>query len=224
MTHRIRQPGTTRCRMSRSRHGPRQDISMEETFSGQEDYEIIQRILDGDTEAFEVIVRRYETYLFAILRKHIPMESINDVAHDVMINAYTSLSGYGGKSAFKHWLATIAVRTCHDYWRKSYKSREIPLSALSEEHQQWLDMAAAANSHEAYKDKEFEAEGREMLCMALGCLDATDRMIVSLVYLEELPVKEAAALLGLSMINVKVKAHRARARMRKHLAKLLTKR
>jgi RNA polymerase sigma-70 factor (ECF subfamily) len=65
------------------------------------------------------------------------------------------------------------------------------------------------------------AEGKEVLHYALERISAEDRMVLSLVHLEGLPVKEAAELLGWSVVKTKVRAHRARREMRKIIAELM---
>jgi RNA polymerase sigma-70 factor (ECF subfamily) len=186
---------------------------MSEDFSRPADSEIISRVLDGDVDCFEHLIGRYKGYVFGIVLKHVPPEESEEVAHQCFIKAYKSLPGYKGKSDFRHWLARIAPRTCYDFWRSRYRRAEVPMSALSEAQQDWLEQAVSDESEQSCERAAEAAEAREVLDMALAGLSAEDRMVVQLVNMEERSVKEAADLLGWSRAKVKVRAFRARRRL-----------
>ena len=78
-----------------------------------------------------------------------------------------------------------------------------------------MDNLLADQSNEIFKREAAATEAREVLDHALGRLSAEDRLVVTLVHLEGLPVKEAAVLLGWSTITVKVRAHRSRKKLRR---------
>ncbi len=185
------------------------------------DQEIIRRVVSGDADAFEVLLQRYRSLVFGIVNKHVPHDSAEEVAQDVFVRAYQSLSGYHAKSSFRRWIATIAIRSCCDFWRNRERNREVPLSTLTEEHQKWLDEVLAPQSREAFLEQATQREAREVLHYALRRLSPDDRMVLSLVHLEGLPVREAANLLGWSVIKTKVKAHRARQEMRRVIIEIL---
>ena len=191
--------------------------------SEQHDNEIIKSILDGNTDEFEILLKRYDAYIFSIVSKHLPPEMIEEAAHEVFIRIYKSLPSYRAESPFKYWISKIAVRYCYDFWRERYKSREMPMSSLTDEHSKWVETVVSEQSMESFEKGEMLKESREVLQWALGKLTAEERMIITLLHLEELPVKEAADLLGWSTINVKVKAHRTRKKLRKIISELLNK-
>lgn len=188
------------------------------------DNEVIQRVLQGNADAFEVILTRYQSLVMNIVTKHLPSDMVEETAHNVFIKAYNSLPAFGGESPFKHWLSKIAVRTCYDFWREQYKSKEVVINSLSEEeHCGWFESLISDRSMESFKAEEALKETKEVLNWALDRLSAKDRMVVSMVYLEGLSVRETADLLGWSIINVKVRSHRARKELRKQLTKLSEK-
>lgn len=188
------------------------------------DHEIIDRVVKGEIEVFEVLVQRYRSLVFGVVARHVPWQSVEDVAQEVFVRAYQSLPGFSARSAFGRWLATIAVRSCCDFWRNRQRHREVPLCTLTEEHQTWLDEALASQSREVFREQVERAEAKEILDYALERVPAEDRMVLSLVHLEGLPVKEAAKLLGWSVIKTKVKAHRARREMRRIIVELIGER
>lgn len=182
------------------------------------DVEIIRQIVDGDVNAFEVLLYRYQEQVLKIVKKHVPPDQIEETAHDVFIRAYQSLPTFKNTSVFEHWLAAIAVRACYDFWRKHYRSRELPISSLSPQQQRWLESTLAAQSSQSFYENGAQQDAKEVLEWALQKLSAEDRMVVELVYLEGVSGKAAADLLGWSVANVKIRLFRSR----KKLQKLLT--
>ena len=170
---------------------------------------------------FEVLLKRYRPLVFRIVLKHVPHDSAEEVAQDVFVRAFQSLSSYAAKGSFPRWLATLAVRSCYDFWRNHARNRELPLSSLTEEHQKWLDEVLAPQSREAFLEHTARQEGKEVLGYALDRLSAEDRMVLSLVHLDGLSVKEAAKMLGWGIVKTKVRAHRARREMRKIILELI---
>jgi len=192
---------------------------MQETSKSLSDAEVIRQVVDGNVNAFEVLLQKYQGHVFKIIKKHIPHEQSEEVAHDVFVRAYKSLSGFKNTSSFQHWLSSIAVRTCYDFWRKTYRNREIPISVLSEKQQHWIEAVTAEQAHRSFSEQEARQEAQEVLTWALNKLSAEDRMIVELIYLEGLSGKDAAELLGWSVTNVKVRSFRARKKLEKLLRK-----
>lgn len=193
---------------------------MENILDGQDDNEIIKRILNGNVDDFEILLKRYESYVFGIAAKHVPYDMVEDVAHEVFIQAYKSLRAFRAETPFRHWISRIAVRCCYNFWRERYKSREMPMTSLSEDYCKWFDEIVSDASCRDFEREESQKELREALEWALGKLSAKDRMVVSLLYLEGLSVKETADLLGWSAVNVKVRALRSRSKLRRHLSAL----
>ena len=181
------------------------------------DIDVVRRVLAGDVNAFEKLVARYQAYVFSIVRKHVPPENVEAVAHDIFVRAYRSLPGYGQKSQFAKWLAGISVRTCAGFWRERYRRREVPVSRLADAHRQWLDTIMADESAENFQNAGRQQEAREILDQALSRMDAQERMVISLIHFEGCSVKETAALMGVSAANVKIRAFRARKKLKKLL-------
>jgi len=178
------------------------------------DAEIIRRIIDGDVNSFEHLLKRYQNYVLRIVTKHIPYNEVEEMSQEVFVRAYQALPGFKQEGSFRQWLSAIAVRTCYDFWRKRYRSRELPMSDLSENHQGWLEHTLSNQSDKSFHEKGREKEAKELLDWALSKLSARDRMVIELVYLEGLSVKEAAGLLGWSVSNVKVRSFRSRKKLK----------
>mgnify|MGYP001821254462 CR=1 FL=1 len=185
------------------------------------DAEIVRRVVEGDVNAFESLLTRYKDHVLKIIGKHMPHQEVEETAQDVFIRVYQSLPTFKAKSNFRQWVSSIAVRTCYDYWRKVYRSREVPMSSLSERHQDWLEKAMSDQSDRSFQKKGSREEAIEVLDWALGKLSAKDRMVMELVYLEGLSGKEAADLMGLSVANIKIRSLRSRRKLEKLLTGLV---
>jgi RNA polymerase sigma-70 factor (ECF subfamily) len=182
------------------------------------DDEVIRRILAGDVNAFEHLLVKYQEQVLNIVRKHMSYDQVEETAQDVFVRAYQSLPTFKGKSSFLQWLSVIAVRTCYDLWRERYRSREFPMSTLTEKHQDWLEKIISDQSSRLFNEQSSQKEAREVLNWALDRLSAEDRMVLELIYLEGLSGKEAAELLGWSVANVKIRSYRSRKKLRTLLA------
>jgi RNA polymerase sigma-70 factor (ECF subfamily) len=178
-----------------------------------DDLEIIRRVLQGEIDRFAELITRYQQHVAKIANRHVPSDRVAEVAHDVFVRAYSSLSSFSGQTPFEHWLSGIAVRTCYDFWR-ARRREELPVSALATEHQVWMDHVLAAESDEQFREQARRQEASELLQWALNHLSAENRLVLTLVHLDGYSVREAAGLLGWTVVNVKVRAHRARQMLR----------
>lgn len=187
---------------------------IEKPSTAVDDAAVIDRVLAGDTNAFELLMIKYEGVVLNRVRRHIPDEARQDVLQDVFIRAYRSLGTCRNKDGFGAWLASIAVRTCYDFWRKRYRRKEMAASTLTTAQQGWLDKMSAQQGSDDYQRQLARKEAREVLEWALSRLSPEDRMVLELVHLQELSVKETAQLLDWSVVNVKVRAHRSRKKLK----------
>jgi RNA polymerase sigma-70 factor, ECF subfamily len=187
----------------------------------RQDGDIARLVIDGDFNAFEMLINRYRALVFGIVLKYVPRDRADEVAQDTFIEAFRSLGTYSRAKPFAHWLSKVAVRCCYGFWRRHYRNRETPLSSISEDSQRWLDNVTSASSREAFERESLRSEAAEVLRHALDRLSPEDRMVVTMVHLEELSVKEAAHQLGWSLVSVRVRAHRSRQKLRKILSDML---
>ena len=185
------------------------------------DAEIVSQVLDGSVNAFESLIIRHKDLVLKIIKRHVPYNDVEEITQDAFVRVYQSLPTYKAKGDFRRWVSSITLRTCYDYWRKAYRSREVPMSSLTQEHQRWLEEVISDESEHALEEKGSQKAARELLDWALGKLSAEDRTVLELVYLEGLSGKEAADALGWSVANVKVRSFRSRRKLKKLLAGLV---
>jgi|TARA_B110000467_G_C18102401_1_gene357916 RNA polymerase sigma-70 factor (ECF subfamily) len=181
------------------------------------DKELIAEVLGGNPESFEPLVVKYQPRVFAIARRYARREDeVEDIVQTVFMKAYSKLSSYRGDAPFEHWLMRTATFTCYDFLRKHQRNREWNATDLSTEENEWLE-----NVGEDTTEKEAnQSAAKALVDRLLESLKPDDRMIITMLDLEQKSVKEIAKLTDFTESNVKVRAHRARDKMKKILATL----
>ncbi|MRX47538.1 RNA polymerase sigma factor [Pedobacter puniceum] len=178
------------------------------------DIAIIDAVLAGDQQAYALLVKRYQRYVFTLaLRFTKGREDAEEVAQDCFVKAFKYLAGYERKGKFTTWLYSIVYTTAMTYLRK--KQVDI-LSIDDENHQNVLD------SHEATPDLNTERKSRDYyLNLAIESLLPDDASIITLFYKGEQSLEEIAQIMGIEANTAKVKLHRARGRLKIKLEQLL---
>ena len=184
------------------------------------DKKLIAEVLEGNPESFEPLVVKYQPRVFAIARRYARREDeVEDIVQTVFMKAYSKLSSYRGDAPFEHWLMRTATFTCYDFLRKHQRNREWNATDLSTEENEWLE-----NVGEDTTEKEAnQSAAKALVDRLLESLKPDDRMIITMLDLEQKSVKEIAKLTDFTESNVKVRAHRARDKMKKLLATLAPK-
>ena len=182
-----------------------------------EDSDIVKRVLDGEIDLFEQLVKRYQGRVFGIVTKRIPADDWEEVAQDVFLNGFRSLAGFDTGRPFENWIATIAVRRCHDYWRSHARRSALEVDSRGE----LLEVAGAAASVEEFERQVKKDDLLELLNMAMESLRPDERVLMDMIYLEGMKLKEVAEALELSLSNVKVKAMRTREKLRVAFGEIL---
>jgi len=181
------------------------------------DVDVIAAVLGGDTASFEHLVTRYSPRVFATARRYARRESeVEDIAQEVWSKAFQKLGTFRGEAPFEHWLMRMCVRTCYDFLRRHQRNREMSFSELSGEQSDWLERFASDPDNAS----ENAEAARQLIQCVLEQLSPAARMVITLLEIEDRPIKEIAALTGWSLPLVKVRAFRARAEMRKVLARI----
>lgn len=182
-----------------------------------DDSELIAAVRGGDVASFEGLVRKYQPRIFATVRRYARRESeIEDLVQDIFIKAFQKLDSYRGEAPFDHWLMRLAVRTCYDALRQHQRNRETSFVDITEEESSWLERFAVSPESTEHD----ESAARALVNRLLEQLSAPARLVLTLLEIEDRSVKEIAVLTGWSVPLVKVRAFRARAEMRKILAKM----
>jgi RNA polymerase sigma-70 factor (ECF subfamily) len=170
------------------------------------DEQVIERVLAGDVQLFELIMRRYNERLYrairSILRDEVESEDAMQAAY---LHAYQHLRDFAGRSAFSTWLTRIAI---HEALAR--RRRGLRTVALQEE----PVMTSPLRSPE---DRAGDDEHRRLLAAAIDALPEHFRTVFVLRQVQELSVEETARCLDLRQETVKTRLHRARALLRRTL-------
>jgi len=179
--------------------------------------DLIAAVLKGDAASFEPLVEKYSPRVFATARRYARRESeVEDIVQEVWLKAFQKLASFRGEAPFEHWLMRLAVRTCYDFLRAHQRNRETNISEISEAEDDWLERFAA----EPESTSENADAARQLIDRILDQLPPTARLVITLLEIEDRSVKEISKMTGWSVPLVKVRAFRARAEMRKILAKI----
>ena len=179
--------------------------------------ELIAAVLAGDASSFEPLVQKYSPRVFATARRYARRESeIEDIVQEVWVKAFQKLSSFSGEAPFEHWLMRMAVRTCYDFLRSHQRNRETSFSELTEDEGDRLERFV---KDPGGADEHADA-ARQLVNRVLEQLSPPARLVITLLEIEDRSVKEIAKLTGWSVPLVKVRAFRARAEMKKILAKM----
>jgi len=181
--------------------------------------ELIAAAVKGDPASFEPLIQKYSPRVFATARRYARLErEVEDIVQEIWIKAHQKLPSFRGDAPFEHWLMRLAVRTCYDFLRAHQRNRETAFSEISEPEEDWLERFAAAPDSVS----EHAAAAKQLIERVLAEMSPAGRLIITLLELENRSVKEIAQLTGWSVPLVKVRAFRARAEMRKLLARITT--
>ena len=181
-----------------------------------DDAELLERIRNGATDEFAEIVRRHQSRVFSILHRYErDAHKVEDLAQETFVKAWRALGQFDGRAPFEHWLSRIAARVALDHLRREKRRQnEIGLPELGDDALDWLRR----------EDEKSELDGRaaaELLDLAMRELSPLDRVIITMQEIEGRRVKEISAATGVSGVAVRVRALRARAKLRRALEKLV---
>ena len=171
----------------------------------KEESHIIKEILNGKTEQYEYFLDRYGQQVFVLVDRIVScQEDAEELTQDVFLKAFQQLSSFKAESSFSTWIYRIATNIAISAVRK--KRNDVLR----------LDDSVFANLSDTQVDAELEDESEEQmerLQQAMNQLEADERALITLYYLEEKPLVEVAFILGLTEGNAKVKLHRIRKKL-----------
>lgn len=179
--------------------------------TGQNDNEIISRVLGGDNQAYAELVTRYQNYVFTLaLRMVRSREDAEEVSQDIFVKAYRALADFRGASKFSTWLYTIVNTTCITFLRK----KKLEIHSLDNE--KVFEVADSVDS--GFSANQVEQKSKvAMVNNAINLLNPDDAQIITLYYKSEQSLEEIAQILGLEANTAKVRLHRARTRLKEKM-------
>ena len=177
-----------------------------ESLAESSDEELVLSAQQGDFEAFDEIVQRYQGRLWSLLFKFCPHQSeLEDLVQTAFIKAHQNLHKWRPSGRFKSWLLRLAVNTGYDYYRKQ-KNEPISMAQRSEVETEQDPLAGLADP----SGRESVHPNAELIERLLMNLKPGHRLVITLHYYEGFTLLEIATQLGWSLSKTKVKIHRAR--------------
>lgn len=175
------------------------------------DEQLVAETLAGDEQAFAELARRHKNRVFGVASRFArDAAELEDICQDVFIQAFFKLRQFRRDSPFEHWLMRIATYKCYDCLRKRRRDGTgISVEAMLESGHE-----PTAPEHPA------PHPALERLHAAMAQLSPKERLVITLLELEERSIQEIAGLTGWSAANVKVRAFRARAALRNLMEKM----
>ena len=166
---------------------------------------IIKEILSGNTNRYEYFLDKYGQQVFAWVARIVScQEDAEELTQDVFLKAFQQLSSFKAESSFSTWIYRIAYNAAISATRK--QNHDVL----------HLDDTVFANLSDTQVDEALEDDSEEQLkrlSRAMEKLNADERALLTLYYMEEKPLAEVAFILGMTESNTKVKLHRIRKKL-----------
>ena len=173
----------------------------------------IAKVQQGDENAARDLVERLYPTVIKIVRGRLPRRTLEeDLAQAVFAKVFRSLHQFSGRVPLEHWVARIAINTCINQLKYESLRPELRMSDLSEDHEAVVRQLACTDDE---LPPERGQAARELLQQLLAPLRPDDQLVIRLLHLEERSVDEIVRMTGWSASRVKVKAFRARHKMRR---------
>ena len=176
---------------------------------------IIEKILEGDIQLFEILMRRYNELLYRTIRSYLHVDTdVEDTMQDTYIKAYEKLYQFKNESMFSTWLIRIGINEALQRKRKSPKYKSIALQQ-DDNFLQIADLNTMnPERHTIYKESSCFME------KAIDTLPEKYKIVYMLREVEGLDISEISKCLNLSNSNVKVRLHRSRTMLRDSILNL----
>lgn len=189
---------------------------METRFQQYSDLEIIQKINNGEVKLYEILIRRYNSFLYKIGRTYgYNHQDTEDLMQDAYINAFFNLQKFENRSSFKTWFTRIMLNLCYQKKQKlSYKNE-----VVGEEVQN--DKSTILFHHSTNNEKiTVNKELGRVLENAIHQIPEDYRIVFTLRELNGLSVAETAEAVDISESNVKVRMNRAKGMLQKEIKRM----
>jgi RNA polymerase sigma-70 factor (ECF subfamily) len=179
---------------------------------------LVKAALQHDDEASRALVRQLYPLVSKLVRAHRPRRTAEeDLSQMIFIKVFQNLSQFSGKVPLEHWVSRIAVNTCLNQIESEKVRPELRYADLSEEEQAVVENLASS-SEELAPDQRFAS--RQLVEHLLAALKPVERLAIDLLYLQGRSVEEIRKITGWSAALIKVRAFRARQKMKDQLAKI----
>lgn len=183
----------------------------------QTDEELIERTKDGDDQAFQVLIHRYQNRVFSLVHRivHMP-EDTEDLAQEVFVTLHRSMANFRGECAFSTWMYRITVNHCKNRLKYLQRRNFHRADAIEETAESELNAPVSitfANPEQLLLGRELEG----VIQKELSELEEEHRIVLILRDLEHLSYDEISDITGLALGTVKSRLHRARSALKERM-------
>lgn len=179
----------------------------------------VKRVRQGDEDAARQLVAHLYPQVLKLVRAHLPRRSSEeDLTQIVFQKIFARLEQYSGSVPLEHWVSRIAINACLNQLAAEKTRPELRLADLSEEQCEVIEKLTATAA-ELQPDQALAA--REIVEKLLALLDPGDRLLLTLLHLEGRSTKEVQQITGWNGIVIRVRAFRARQKLKEHFQKLM---
>jgi len=190
-------------------------VAIDEWVDSISDEEVVARVLAGEKELYEVIMRRYNQRLFRISRAYVhDGDEAEEIVEQAYINAYEHLLSFEGRSRFSTWLTRIVINEALRRLRE--KQRSVSLEAGLED-QEIADTTMQTSDTENPAETVMNNELRSILERTIDELPPIYRSVFVMREIEEMSIAETSESLGITPANVKVRLNRAKEMLRQSI-------
>ncbi|MEY2559468.1 MAG: hypothetical protein QOE34_2893 [Verrucomicrobiota bacterium] len=181
-----------------------------------DEQDCLRRIEQGDEISARELLRHFYPFVLKLVRAHLPRRiGEEDLVQMIFIKVFHKLDQYAGRLPLEHWISRIAVNTCYNALKAEKIRPEWRLADFSENTAAGIEKLAATEIDTASNDDVEVA--KKLVAQLIAQLSPADRLVITLLHLEEKSVEEIHALTGWSRSVIKVRAFRARAKMKRML-------
>jgi RNA polymerase sigma-70 factor, ECF subfamily len=179
------------------------------------DEEVVTRVIEGEPELFEILMRRYNRRLFRVTRSIVTNDmEAEDIIQDAYVRAFEHLNQFEGRARFSTWLTKIAIYEAYARVRRFDYRKVDSISVLEDQGQ---DVKSKGRDPE---QQIYDSEVKMVLEKAFDALPNDYRSVFMLREIEGLSTAETAECLEISEENVKTRLHRARGLLQRELFSL----
>ena len=179
---------------------------------------LVDRARQGDDDAARELIGQLYPVVAKIVRGYPRRVAEEDLSQMIFVKVFQNLGQYSGKAPISHWVSRIAVNTCRNQLASEKARPELRHADLSEEQTAMLENLAASDETLA-PDRALAA--RDLVDKLLAMLKPVERLVIDMLYLQARSVAEVQKLTGWSAAAVKIRAFRARQKLRKQIGGLL---
>ncbi|HUH74683.1 MAG TPA: RNA polymerase sigma factor [Chitinophagales bacterium] len=181
-----------------------------------EDREIIQRIIGGEKELYEILVRRNNQKLYRVIRSYLKEEAeIEDIMQESYIKAYTKLYQFKQDAAFSTWLIRIGINESLARIKEKGKLIHLHETSYDEKSNSILEIPDSKQLNP--QSNMIRNEAKLLLESAIDSLDSKYRTVYMMKEVEDMSIKEISIALDITIPNVKVRLHRAKEMLKEKL-------